>query len=109
MFLTTRTTPGKKRGTPHDVLATFGSIIKASNGRTKLLLNSGLTPDRAQELVSTGQIDAAVFGMPWITNPDLEKRIEDGSSINYGHNFGGFYAWKGDDVGDGYTSYADAE
>ena len=47
--------------------------------------------------------------MSWITNPDLQTRIEKGLPLNYNYDFGGFYVWKGDDVGDAYTSYPDAE
>jgi len=100
---------GVKRGTDHDILATYGPIIKASNGKTSLLLNKGLTPTTAEALLASGQIDAAVFGMAWIANPDLQTRVEKGLPINTKYNFPGFYYWTGDDVQVGYTDYPKAE
>ena len=98
-----------KRATPHDVLATYGAIVKpppdvlkehpeaqirgvalpakgspvdkANPSPTRLFLNAGLTPREADALIEQGKIDAAVFGTLWIGNPDLEKRIEKGMDV----------------------------
>lgn len=98
-----------KRGTPHDVLATYGAIVKSppevskehpeaqTRGRalpepgsaadkanptpTRLFLNGGLTPKEADGLIEEGKIDAAVFGTLWIGNPDLQRRVEAGLDV----------------------------
>lgn len=60
---------GKKRADTHlDVLASFGPLIRGSD--TLIFLNGGLTPEKADELVKSGQIDAAVFGQYFINNPE---------------------------------------
>jgi 2,4-dienoyl-CoA reductase-like NADH-dependent reductase (Old Yellow Enzyme family) len=39
------------------------------------IVNQGLTPESAQELIVTGRADAVSFGKAFIANPDLPKRI----------------------------------
>lgn len=130
-----------KRATPHDVLVTYGAIVKpppdvlkehpeaqirgaalpakgspadkANPSPTRLFLNAGLTPREAEELIEQGKIDAAVFGMLWIGNPDLEKRIEKGmdvggKGINESPNSKLFYQIPEGDLGIGYTDYPSA-
>ncbi|KIK38151.1 hypothetical protein CY34DRAFT_809635 [Suillus luteus UH-Slu-Lm8-n1] len=63
---------GQLRAIKHDVLKTYRPCIKKS----PLFLNSGLTPEEANELIAAKEIDAAVFGVLWIGHPDLAKRIE---------------------------------
>ena len=41
-----------------------------------LIVNDGLEPDSAQEMVSAGQADAVSFGRHYIANPDLVERIQ---------------------------------
>ncbi|RKO89902.1 hypothetical protein BDK51DRAFT_3890, partial [Blyttiomyces helicus] len=60
-----------QRGTPLDLLKHFRPLIK----NAKVLYNGDLTGTEAAELVASGQIDAAVFGRPYIANPDLPHRI----------------------------------
>jgi hypothetical protein len=124
-----------KRGTPHDVLAVYGGIIKpplssleqhreelirglampkpefdAKNpSPTRLFVNGGLAPEEAEDLLAKGFIDAAVFGTLWISNPDLQKRIEKGLPINTQPDVKTFYAVPGDDPRVGYTTYPEAE
>ncbi|KAG8954531.1 hypothetical protein FRC00_005848 [Tulasnella sp. 408] len=104
---------GKKRGTPHDVLGTYGPLIKdpsnpATSDTTKLLLNGGLNPDQANELISSQLIDAAVFGTLWISNPDLQTRLEQGKELNTQPDHKTFYGFPGDDPRVGYSDYPDA-
>ncbi len=91
-----------KRGTPHDVVAVYGPIVKPpasvlqdyaeaafrgpampdasfdsrNPSHTRLIVNGGLSPAEADKLIEEEKIDAAVFGSLWIGNPDLEKRLE---------------------------------
>ena len=115
-----------KRGTPHDVLAVYGPIIKPpaavlqeyseaayrgpampkasydsrNPSPTRLFVNGGLTPSEADKLVEEEKIDAAVFGALWIGNPDLEKRLEKGMDVGHGINTNvdpkTFYNWPAD-------------
>ncbi|KAF8519801.1 hypothetical protein BU17DRAFT_65803 [Hysterangium stoloniferum] len=69
---------GKLRATQHDVVESYGSLFKNS----KFFLNGGLTPSEADQLILEGKIDAAVFGIPWIGHPDLQRRIEQGKVLD---------------------------
>ena len=42
-----------------------------------LIVNDGLEPDTAREMVDAGQADAVSFGRHYIANPDLVTRIRD--------------------------------
>lgn len=69
---------GKHRATQHDVLKTYRPCINKS----RLFLNGGLTPEEAERLIATKEIDAAVFGTLWISHPDLTKRLEHGIPLD---------------------------
>ncbi|KIO28450.1 hypothetical protein M407DRAFT_242997 [Tulasnella calospora MUT 4182] len=104
---------GKKRGTPHDVLKTYGPLVKdpsnpSASNTTKLLLNGALNPDQANELISSQLIDAAVFGTLWIGNPDLQTRVEQGKELNMQLDHKTFYGFPGNDPKVGYSDYPDA-
>ncbi|THG94015.1 hypothetical protein EW026_g7369 [Hermanssonia centrifuga] len=97
-----------KRGTPHQVLALYGPVVKplphvlkahseeAYRGLampsselgylnptpTRLFVNGGLTPREADQLIADGMIDGAVFGSLWLVNPDYQKRLEKGMDID---------------------------
>jgi 2,4-dienoyl-CoA reductase-like NADH-dependent reductase (Old Yellow Enzyme family) len=60
------------------VLETYRPCVKNS----AFLLNGGLTPEEANQLVASNEIDAAVFGTLWIGHPDLAKRIEHGIPLD---------------------------
>jgi len=103
---------GQGRAIQHDVLATYGPLIKSPSKpspTTKLLLNGALTPTEANELIAKNLIDAAVFGTLWIGNPDLQTRIENGWKLNENPNRKMFYAFPGDDPKEGYADYPRAE
>ncbi|KAJ7712171.1 hypothetical protein B0H14DRAFT_3119220 [Mycena olivaceomarginata] len=72
------TIDGKKRGTPHDLLSTYGKFI--DNAKTFLV--GGVSPEEAEELVKSGQVDGAFFGMPWLAHPDFAKRIGHGKRMD---------------------------
>lgn len=118
-----------KRGIPHDVLAVYASLIKPVNAEkdirgpampspefdalnptpTRVFLNGGLTPEEASSLIGKGVIDAAVFGRPWIANPDLQSRVEKGVEINASLDSATLYGPPaGKEIGAGYTDYPTA-
>lgn len=70
--------PGKDAPTRHDLLATYGKLIR--NARTFIV--GGVTAEEADELVKTGQVDGVFFGLAWLTHPDLGKRIRHGKRID---------------------------
>ena len=59
--------------------------------------NNGYNRDLAVEAVETGAIDLVAFGRPYISNPDLARRLEKAAPLNevdpetiYGGNEKGF-------------------
>lgn len=52
------------------------AIREAFNG--VIIGASGYTPDKAEALIERGLIDAVAFGRPYISNPDLVERIQEG-------------------------------
>jgi hypothetical protein len=64
------TEPGKLRATQLDVLAEFGPLVQKSGGKTKLFWNGDLQAQEADALIKAGKIDGAVFGRPFINNPE---------------------------------------
>ncbi|KIP04658.1 hypothetical protein PHLGIDRAFT_25477 [Phlebiopsis gigantea 11061_1 CR5-6] len=123
------------RGIPHDVVAVYGALIKPPPSSlerhseahirgpafpkpefdklnptpTRLFVNGGLTPQEAEEYIKQGLVDAAVFGVLWIANPDLQKRFEKGLSVNTKPDPTTFYSGVDGDVSVGYTTYPEAE
>jgi 2,4-dienoyl-CoA reductase-like NADH-dependent reductase (Old Yellow Enzyme family) len=69
------------------VLKSYRPCIKNS----ALLLNGGLTPEEANELIAAKEIDAAVFGTLWIGHPDLAKRIGHDLPLDAKLDFTTFY------------------
>jgi N-ethylmaleimide reductase len=47
-----------------------------------LMLNVGLSPESAIEIIEKGEIDLVAFGRAFIANPDLVERIKSGSILN---------------------------
>ena len=79
--------PGKPRSTIHDVLATYGPLIK----HAAITLNSDLTPAEGESLIAAGKITAGVYGWFWISNPDLVARLKEGKELNTSVNIQGLY------------------
>jgi N-ethylmaleimide reductase len=57
----------------------------------KIFLNGGFEPDSAREFMAEGVADGISFGRPFISNPDLVRRIAEGAPLNAG-DVGTFYA-----------------
>jgi hypothetical protein len=92
---------GKPRATKHDVLESYRPLIK----HAKLFLNAGVTPSEAEELISKGSIDAAVFGFPWIGHPDMQHRVEQGKALDAVVDVKNIYYQPGVELATGYTNY----
>ncbi|KAF9468284.1 FMN-linked oxidoreductase [Collybia nuda] len=92
------------RGTEHDVLDTYKPLIKAP---TLVFGNGGFQPPEAATAVAEGKMDAAVFGLPFIANPDLPKRIRTGKELNLQFDFPSLYNHSGDEesVKKGFVDY----
>lgn len=72
--------------------------------RGPLIVNAGIAPERAAEIVNSGQADAVAFGRLFLANPDLPARIRAGGPYNSPKPFG-FYG--GSDAG--YIDYPSLE
>ncbi|KAF8170989.1 flavoprotein NADH-dependent oxidoreductase [Mycena galopus ATCC 62051] len=96
---------GQKRATPHDVIETFRPFLT----NTPLFVNCGVTPSEAEELVASGKVAAASFGVPWITHPDLARRIKAGKPLDNAPRYMYLYGAEGVDPALGYVDYKEAE
>ena len=123
------------RAVPHDVVAIYGGLVKPPAAAlathteagirgpampkpefdklnptpTRLLVNAGVTPQEAETYIKDGVVDAAVFGVMWIANPDFHTRLEKGLAVNTQPDFVTFHHGVGDDIKAGYTTYPFAE
>ncbi|KAJ7118841.1 flavoprotein NADH-dependent oxidoreductase [Mycena epipterygia] len=95
---------GKKRGTVHDVVATFAPFLT----ETPIFVNSGVTPAEAEELVSSGTAAGIFIGINWIAHPDLGKRVRAGKALDTPPDFATFYGAPGVDPALGYTNFKEA-
>ncbi len=65
-----------------------------------LIGNGGMSPAEGEKLVSEGGVDIVAFGRPFLANPDLPARIQQGGPYNEPR----FVGWYGGDA-EGYTDY----
>ncbi|AOA72535.1 alkene reductase [Stenotrophomonas rhizophila] len=56
--------------------------LKGNLPNTALILAGGLDRARAEQLIDAGLIDLAAFGTPFIANPDLVARLQNGWPLN---------------------------
>ncbi|KAJ7139517.1 hypothetical protein C8R44DRAFT_605891 [Mycena epipterygia] len=92
---------GKMRSTQHDVIGTFRHAVKNTN----LFANGGFTPEEAEEMIAAGTIDGVLFGVLWITHPDLAKRIQHGKPLDNVADVKSFYGHPNTPLQLGYTDY----
>ncbi|KAJ7671018.1 flavoprotein NADH-dependent oxidoreductase [Mycena rosella] len=95
---------GKKRATQHDVVASLSPFISGP----ALFVNGGVTPAEAEELVGSGKAAGVLFGMPYVTHPDLGRRVKAGKPLDNAPDFATFYDAHGVDPKIGYTDYREA-
>ncbi|CAK5282318.1 unnamed protein product [Mycena citricolor] len=96
---------GKKRGTPHDIVATYSPFLQ----KTPIWVNSGVTPEEAEKLVSGGEIAGVFFGFAQITCPDVGYRIKAGIPLDNAPDLKHTYGIEGVDYAIGYTDYPAAK
>ena len=49
-----------------------------------IIANGGLTEDSAKAVIRSGAADLVSFGAPYIANPDLVERLQDGIALSSG-------------------------
>ena len=72
--------------------------------RGPLIVNAGITPERAADIVTRGEADAVAFGRLFLANPDLPARIRAGGPYNAPRQVG---IYGGTDTG--YLDYPNLE
>ncbi|WVQ80571.1 hypothetical protein IAT38_002676 [Cryptococcus sp. DSM 104549] len=96
---------GVPQGYNHDVLATYGPLVKKS----KIVVNGGWEADSAEEVVKAGKgVEAVVFGQKFLANPDFYKRFQEGLGLNETH-IQTWFTSAGNANSVGYTDYPLAE
>ncbi|KAF7318936.1 hypothetical protein HMN09_00229400 [Mycena chlorophos] len=91
---------GRPRGTEHDVLGTYAPFLPNTN----VFVNGSVTPDEAVELLGGG-VDGVFFGMPFLTHPDLTRRIAERKTLDSAPRVQYLYDGAGEDGSVGYTDY----
>jgi N-ethylmaleimide reductase len=73
-----RATPDVERfpSWPRDAVATFGPLFRGA-----LIVNGGYDRDSAEASVTSGAAQAVSFGAPFVSNPDLVRRLELGAPL----------------------------
>ncbi|KAJ7718637.1 hypothetical protein B0H16DRAFT_421664 [Mycena metata] len=99
---------GKKRATPHNVLATFAPFLISPTAKTPIFANAGVTPPEAESLVASGTVAGVFNGLGWIAHPDLGKRVREGKELDNAPDFVRLYGAEGVDPALGYTDYKEA-
>ncbi|KAJ7702265.1 hypothetical protein B0H17DRAFT_1043447 [Mycena rosella] len=95
---------GKKRATQHDVVGTFSPYLE----KTHIFVNCEVTPVEAEELVSSGTAAGVFFGFPYVTHPDVARRIAAGKPLDNVPNVAHLYGAEGVDPAIGYVDYKEA-
>ncbi len=105
LFLDTNICSGKRRATPHDVVASYRHLIKNS----KVFVNGSVLPEEGAELVKSGKADVVSFGFNYLTHPDLAKRVLYNKPLDNQPNFPHMYGAGNEDLHIGYTDYPAAK
>ncbi|THU99269.1 FMN-linked oxidoreductase [Dendrothele bispora CBS 962.96] len=101
---------GKERGTPHDVISSYKHLFKNS----LFFLNGDYSPIEAADVIASGRAHGVFFGRPFISNPDLPKRVEKHIPLNMNVDMLTLYGPKDGIIVDvealskGYTDYSEA-
>ncbi|PBK64933.1 flavo protein NADH-dependent oxidoreductase [Armillaria solidipes] len=76
---------GTRRGTKHDVLGTYASLVK--NPATRVFANASFTGEEASRYVEDGKVDGVFFGILRVANPDFAKKLEKGAAVEENVDF----------------------
>ena len=80
MHLIEGSTGGPRDFAPFDYDA-LHAIYKQAHPQGTWMLNNGYDRDMAIEVVASGRADAIAFGKPFISNPDLVRRLRDNAPL----------------------------
>ena len=69
-------------GTPYST--EFRQRVRDAFGQM-IIAAGGYTPEKAEQNIKDGYIDAVAFGRDYIANPDLAERIREGAPLNEQH------------------------
>ncbi|OON68180.1 alkene reductase [Hymenobacter sp. CRA2] len=97
--------PGHPMARPDGKPAIAPALRKIFNGT--VILNGGYTQETAEAALSANEADLISFGVPYIANPDLVERFEQGAALNQ-PDFATFYV-PGDKGYIDYPSLAEAQ
>ncbi|SER57519.1 alkene reductase [Giesbergeria anulus] len=73
--------PRELPGQPFDYAA-LKAAYRNAGGKGAWMLNNGYTNALAQDVVRSGHADLVAFGKPFISNPDLVKRLQQDAPLN---------------------------
>ncbi len=73
-------TGGKRDFLPFDYDA-LHAAYKAAGGKAGWMLNNAYTREMAIEAVESGKADVVAFGKPFISNPDLVRRLKENAPL----------------------------
>jgi N-ethylmaleimide reductase len=57
------------------------AAYKAAGGKSAWMLNNGYNREMAIEAVDSGKADVVAFGKPFISNPDLVRRLKENAPL----------------------------
>jgi 2,4-dienoyl-CoA reductase-like NADH-dependent reductase (Old Yellow Enzyme family) len=91
------------RGTPHDIVASYGKLIKNAT----VFTNGGYTPDEANKEIEEGKTQGVFFGFNYVTHPDVAERIIAGKPLDNAPDFATLYGNGGsqEEERKGYVDY----
>ena len=74
-------TGGPRDNAPFD-WESWKAAYRAKGGKAAWMVNNGYDRDMAIDAVESGRADIVAFGKPFISNPDLVRRLRDNAELN---------------------------
>jgi N-ethylmaleimide reductase len=72
--------------------ARLKQVYRDAGGEAAWMVNNGYDRELAEQEIESGRADVVAFGKPFISNPDLVRRLKDNSPLNeldQQHMYGG--------------------